>query len=188
MIGFKYLIGVAGLYITLTAGVYAFPIYDYDGVDIVGVSGLEVDGNLWNMTLHDGSYSELTGSGHELLHSRAFTYDAADALYTFYSTNIVAPESFLSCGTSVCIIGVGYLALDDHTYELSVQGLEIWRDTGDEIEFDWFSSYALSEDSNYGSLHYSTWSKQITVPEPSIALLIASGLIAFGVVRRKARA
>lgn len=174
---FKSIISVAGLYIMLTAGTHAAPVYIYDSADIIGISGLEVNGDLWDVDMHDGSYDEIIASGYELLNSREFAYAAADALYEFSLSNSVTPDTFLGCVTE-CHLDVGYLAWDDHTLELAIQSAVV--DNSGNYRM---SMYGISGYNDFSNAVYTSWTA--VVPAPSAGLLMTSGLIGLGSMARR---
>ena len=179
---FKSIIGAICLAV-VSFNVNAIPTYDYNGDgEITGISGLEVYGVVWDMTLHDTSFSHLyTDSGGSAVYQDYFAQMATNSLISFTNTQPDINTSIYTGCTNVnsCTVMTAY-----YFNGSTVVGY------GDRILASGGDSFRV--DSEYGTINlaattYATW-KEASVPEPSISILMASGLIAFGVVRRKSRA
>lgn len=95
----------AGLAV-VSLNVNAIPMYEYAGGDIVGVTGLDINGTLWDMELHDGSFSALYAAvGSTALYDGPFAQDASYALLTYTNTLADNAEDFLGCTyPAMCLI------------------------------------------------------------------------------------
>ena len=184
----KYIIGAIAICMSFSATVaHAVPSYDYNtGGEIIGISSVDVQGTLWDMTLHDGSFDSLYAAlGSTAVYDRQFSHDASAALFAFTVTQAHPSELFLGCTSDAvgCFIVTAYLYEPDRS---TVTG---WMDGYSTVEDDILREGPMSSDMNFDIATWATWEvSSSTVPEPSIAILIASGLFAFGIVRRKSRA
>ncbi len=161
--------------------VTAIPMYDYNATgEITGVTGLEVDGALWNMTLHDGSFIDLMESkGSSAIYTHTFALAASVALDRFTYATSPDPDSFFGCTViSVCYITTAY----EYSEEIDLVYLVADIVTTEPFPGEIHVEIGAHLNSPAGTM--ATWT---AVPEPSIAILMASGLIAFGVIRRKVR-
>ena len=182
---FKSIIGAIGMYASLLSfTAVGVPMYEVDvSGDITGVTGLLVGGTVWDMTLHDGSFDDIYNTyGASSVYDTLFARDATQALVTFTSMYLDTPTSFTGCADpNECVIATGTI-----TYapggSLSIYGDRLR--TGVAVDSLVVGDVATSGNADY--ITYATW-EQASVPEPAILVLMSSGLIAFGVVRRKSR-
>ena len=175
----------------VTGPAMAIPSLDYDGTDITGVSGIIIDGEEWDMTLHDGSFDQIYwGTTVDLLYTHEFAQVATAELKAFFITlepDIILgnSENFVGCDNLVgCDITTAYSYDSDAGFFQSWSILVFNEDNS--AQFLISDATRLSTTDSTGRTHAS-WARA-SVPEPPVALLMASGLIAFGVVRRKSRA
>jgi len=147
----------------------AVPTYNVDvGGNVTGIAGLEVQGELWEMTLHDGAYDDLF-----LADPTAGLYDVAFAeLATVSLVNFMSLNQF-SNDVSVTYITEGSTA-------------QAWAALATASGVQDVGNVSTST-GNHSNITFATWTTNANVPEPSITVLLASGLIAFGVVRRKGK-
>lgn len=172
----------------VTGPVSAIPSLVYDGSDITGVSGLIIDGEEWDMTLHDGSYYELSvNQGIDLVaRDSFFAYDATLALYTW----MVNTDPLELAQRVDMFVGCSYL------YQCNI--VTVWNDATNVVlahdslaytyaRYHYIANTGHDKMVDYNNRAYASWIRA-SVPEPSIAILMASGLLAFRVVRRKRKA
>ena len=177
-------ISIVALYIILTAGAYAATMYIYDGADIVGLSGLEIDGQLWDVDFLDGSYDALVASGNDLLVSPPFATAATDSLFAFYNSNPVTPDTFLSCDSALCIIGTPY-EFDEIDIVINTMAISINAPTSSDIT----GLGAVNDIQPYSDPSNFLYASYSPVPLPAAVWLFTFGLIGFiGLARRKDRA
>lgn len=168
----------------------AVPTFTHGGTGkISGALNLDIGGDLYNMTLHDSSFISAFPTNSDGLYTDAFAESASRSLAAFLLTengNFLASD-FLGCLSTVtiCRISTGY---DIYTH-FGTPLLRSWNAT----QFDG-EPVTIYKDtrgnvisSNPSQITYASWALAASVPEPSIAILLGSGLIAFAVVRRKAR-
>ena len=184
----KYLIGAIAIGMSVSATVaHSVPSYEYNaGGEIIGITSVSVQGTLWDMTLHDGSFAALYATaGETALYDGTFALDASDALFDFMHVDTFAPATLLGCvGDHACLI---YTAITRNPGGDEVNG-RYFQYTADPTLM-LTGSHVTTGDVNHRDQTWATWTtSSLNVPEPSIAILMASGLFAFGVVRRKSRA
>ena len=180
---FKYIIGAIAICLSFSATVaHSVPSYDYNaGGEIIGISNVFVEGNLWDMTLHDGSYDDLYATmGTAALYSDLFSHAASDALHAFTDTDTFPPATFLGCTSLTnCRLSTAF------RYDIADSRVTVWYDNYAVVPAS-VGGGRPSSNVNLDNLTFATWAlNSSNVPEPSIAILMASGLIAFGFARRK---
>jgi hypothetical protein len=177
----------------------AIPMLETDSSNaITGVSGLLVGGVVYDATFNDGSFNDLLSRAPpDPLYSSQFASDANSALASFIAnvvTNPYDPSRFVGCFALGCYLTTAV----DITPPPSPQFVLAYStDVQHGVGFPLSSFLAIvlppddglpvvtDDDDLYHT--YVTWQPS-TVPEPPVALLMASGLIAFWVTRRKRRA
>jgi len=181
----KLISGAVGMYLSLLSfTAIGVPMFEYNvSGDITGVSGLEVNGTVWDMTLHDGTFQDLyDAGGSTTIYAQPFAREASNQLTLFTSGHIDVLERFIGCSqpTSFCYIATAY-AYDGAL--VTTWADLVFPDSATDVlrTVQTYDTYDLT------GLTWATWSAAGAVPEPSIAILMASGLIAFGVVRRQNR-
>lgn len=189
---FKSIIGIACTCITFASlNVNATPAYSISGGQLIGVTGLSVDGEIYDMTLHAGSFDTLFAADNSSVYDFTFADHADSSLHNFLSSSFagsgLVASDILGCSPNSfndCFI----LTIFDTFIENSIVLREGWANyiVGAEHDSSYYGSETTVSEDDYDYYTYATWEVS-AVPEPSIALLMASGLIAFGVVRRKAR-
>ena len=187
---FKSIIGIACTCLTFASlNVNATPTYSMSGGQLIGVTGLSVGSETYDMTLHTGSFDTLFAADNSSVYDEVFADLADQSLYAFLSSSwagsALSASDILGCSNTDmddCSIATVYgnsgatldgfaIVIDDFLVP-TVQGFQNLLGVDSSVDYV-FLTYATYEVS--------------AVPEPSIALLMASGLIAFGVVRKKAR-
>ena len=185
---FKSIIGIACTCITFASlNVNAMPAYSISGGgQLIGVTGLSVDSGTYDMTLHAGSFDTLFAADSSAVYDIVFADLADQSLHAFLLS------TFAGSGLSASdILGCSTTDMDDCHIATIFDNSQVTLDgfanviEGSEVLEGLYNTTPESTE-NYSFLTYATWEVS-AVPEPSIALLMASGLIAFGVVRRKAR-
>ena len=188
----KYILGAVVVCMSLHAtSAHAIPTtYLYDGSgQITGVAALDINGTRWDMTLHDGSIASLYEElGSDVLYEEGFALDASAALVSFTNTQNDSANTFFGChnvlwiGCSVATVyelqgrwpNRVYSAYVDRVSDSSPDLLR------ERVDYDAWT------DSDYDT--FATWARHVEgVPEPSVVLLIASGLMVYGIARRKDR-
>jgi len=160
----------------------AVPTYNVDvGGNVTGIAGLEVQGELWEMTLHDGAYDDLFLADPTAgLYDVAFAELATVSLVNFMSLNQFSNDvsKFLGCSDpNQCGIV---------TYITEGSTAQAWAALATASGVQDVGNVSTST-GNHSNITFATWTTNANVPEPSITVLLASGLIAFGVVRRKGK-
>ena len=181
----KYILGAVVVCMSLlTTYAHAIPTtYVYNGSgEITGVAALDINGVLWDMTLHDGSYTTVYQTiGADALYDHDFALSASGALVDFTNTQQDLAATLVGCeGLTYCQVTTVH-AFGNGFYSAFFTAVmdEIDDSIGDqiattEIDSTWFT--------------FASWSTTAQgVPEPSVVLLIASGLMVFGIARRKDR-
>jgi hypothetical protein len=164
------------------------------GTDITGVTGIMVGTDTFDATFHDGSFAELYAADPTSVYSSAFASDATTALFSYIDTlplTSYPAGSFIGCSsTDNCYLTTAFAFADSVVATSAVY----ISDTGYHEALTPFAQ-PLDGSVNFNNLTYTTWQSQApvdkppeAVAEPPIAILIASGLIAFGMTRRKRRA
>lgn len=167
----------------ISGSVSAIPSLVYDGSLITGATGIIIDGEEWDMTLHEDvsflSLYELQGI--DLLYSETFSTAANGSLVDFFNSldpTTLDPQSFLGCTFGeFCNIATAYDNADDLVY---VNAAVVGGPFVLNVQFADFDHHDLHD------ITFASWTLT-SVPEPPIALLIASGLILYGVARRRVR-
>ena len=185
----KYILGVVVVSMSLlSTSAHAIPTtYLYNGSDeITGVASLDINGALWDMTLHDGSYTSLYQTlGAVALYEVGFAFDASEALASFTNTRTDLASSFVGCTFTSCRIST-VISLYDNGGQLYYDAYHV--DIKDGPRDSVGVSYDFDAELLDPAVTFATWSRvQQTVPEPSVVLLIASGLMVLGIARRKDR-
>ncbi len=166
--------------------VLAIPTYAYDSANqIVGVNGVEVEGETWDMLFHGGAFYELQNGPWKSLYEVSFAIKANSSFLSFYNSNPpISDEVFAGCESSSCGFATAY-DLVFHPFQQNVTvlvtGLYDMSKPWFPIDTD-FSPWLPPGDVMWG-----TWEKAVTVSEPPVAMLLATGLAIFGVIRRKVR-
>ena len=183
----KYILGEVVICMSvLTTHAHAIPTtYMYNGSgEITGVAALDINGTLWDMTLYDGSYTSLfTELGSDALYGETFSRDASMALVDFTNYQIKLPSDFLGCTLlTACAISTFY------DYPIAQINVNAYSAVITPTGVDYVTSIYEDPDITYPQVTYATWElSAASVPEPSVVLLIASGLMVFGIARRKDR-
>ena len=193
---FKSIIGIACTCLTFASlNVNATPTYSMSGGQLIGVTGLSVDGEIYDMTLHAGSFDTLFAADNSSVYDFDFADHADSSLHNFLSSSFAGsglvasdilgctPVTLITITLGDCFIATIFDTFIDNGI-LSREGVTNYI-VGTEHDPD-YPFIITASDVDYDYVTYATWEVS-AVPEPSIALLMASGLIAFGVVRRKAR-
>ena len=184
---FKSIIGIVCTCITFASlNVNATPAYSIiSNGELIGINGLSVGSGTYDMTLHAGSFDTLFAADSSSVYDSTFADLADQSLHAFmlssYAGSGLSALDILGCSDPDldCFIATIY---DNSAVTLDGFATVI---EGNVVDPGLFNAFPESN-VDYAYLTYATY-KESTVPEPSIALLMASGLIAFGVVRRKAR-
>ena len=188
----KYIIGTIGLCMAsflIVPQAQAIPTIVYDAGQITGVSGLEFgDGTVWDMAVYDGSFSDFSNTVTPLgipdVYDPLFASQASDVLFNYFASldDVPDPWMFIGCDTEECSINTVYAAgisggviMDIVSSETVVVGLDSLDRT--------LSSGLINGDWDYET--YASWQLTSSVPEPSMFLLLGSGVLLFGVARRK---
>lgn len=170
-----------------STGAQAVPILEIDsGGNVTGVTGLTVGMDTYNATFNDGSFEQVIFNDPTAVYSEAFANDASSALVTFMSTQITAfePADIFGCVSSTtCLLMTVYGY--DSSLPPSFNGVYA-RINSDSVAGP--ITLGGSAGINYEDISFVTWQIAGSVPEPPISLLVASGLIGFGVTSRKRRA
>lgn len=188
---FKSIVGIACTCITFASlNVNATPSYSISGGQLIGVTGLSVDGEIYDMTLHAGSFDTLFAADNSSVYDFDFADHADSSLHNFLSSSFAGSgleaSDILGCSINSfddCFIATIFDTFIDNGL-LSREGVTNYI-VGTEHDPD-YPFIITASNLDYDYVTYATWELS-AVPEPSITLLMASGLIAFGVVRRKAR-
>ena len=168
----------------------AIPTIVYDAGQVSGVSGLEFgDGTVWEMTLYNGSFSDFSNTVSPLgipdVYDPLFAAQASDVLFNYFASLVDVPDpwTFVGCDTTECGINTVYAAgisggviMDIVLSETVLVGVDTLGRT--------LSSGLINGDWDYET--YASWQLTSSVPEPSMFLLLGSGVLLFGVTRRKA--
>ena len=89
----KSIIGAVGMYLSLLSfTAIGVPMYEINGEDIItGVTGLEVDGEVWDMTLHTGGFDDLFADvGWAAVYDEGFSVRASLALSSFVNDDVIS--------------------------------------------------------------------------------------------------
>lgn len=189
--GFKSLSIAASIIVSalVASEIQATPTLIYDSGQITGVSGLEFDdGTVWDMMLHDGSFSDFSNTvsamGISDVYDSAFASDASDVLFNYLSSLEIIPDPslFLGCDNTDCGINTVYAAgfingmITDLAFSetVLVGSNQISRiQTNTLINGDW----------DYET--FASWQFTGSVPEPSMFLILGTGLLLFRIATRK---
>ena len=162
--------------------VNAITMYDLNSNgDITGVSGLDVGGISWDMTLHDSSFDSLYASiGSAALYGSDFSSNASVALLNFINTTPdTLPTDFYGC------------TFVDSCFMVTVYAQETERVSGSGVgvldgNVDYAAIFTPLRDTDYSNVAYATWAESASVPVPAAVWLFGSGLIGLiGLARRK---
>lgn len=98
-------------------GVQASPMFQYNGSDIVGVTGVDVNGVTYNASFLDAPFGYLYSNDPAILYSDSFAVAASSALYGFISTvdlSTYQASDFRGCsGWDICYLFTAYLIEDN---------------------------------------------------------------------------
>lgn len=171
-----------GLTLTCTYA-NATPMLERSNGDITGVSGLMVDGAIWNATFNDGSFDSINPTT-PLLQPLAFAQAASSALYSFFDTSVPLadydPDQIVGCTSTLrCLL----LTAFDLSATTVTGRSAILHPNDPPTDNSTFNSY-LNSTLDYADYSYVSW-ERAAVPGPPISLLMASGLIILRVTRRK---
>ena len=149
-------------------------------VDTVGnVSNLDVNGTRYNVTWNFGAASPAVNDFSLFIGDAVFAGQFMNAVFgAFLDNNYTGAQGQRYYGVDFLeydpLTSHGLFIVDDDVSSLNINPL--YRSSAPHQNF------SFEPTAGYGIAIIAT------VPEPSIVLLITSGLIAFGVARRKARA
>ena len=181
---FKSIIVAVGMYMSLLSfTAIGAPMYQTDATGaITGVTGLEVDGSIWDMTLHDGSFDELFATmGTDALYSNLFSLSATFQLIQFTNSNPVSDASLFSG----CTFFYGCSLYTVYSYEPAVNAVFAHGDMVSLLSVDSHTQVVAAPGVNYTNQTYATW-QMSSVPVPAAVWLFGSGLIGLiGIARRK---
>ena len=181
---FKSIFGAIGMYASLLSfTAVGAPMYQTDATGaITGVTGLEVDGSIWDMTLHDGSFDELFATmGTDALYSNLFSLSATFQLIQFTNSNPVSDASLFSG----CTFFYGCSLDTVYGYEPAGNAVFVHGDMVSLLSVDSHTQIVVAPDVNYTNQTYATW-QMSSVPVPAAVWLFGSGLIGLiGFARRK---
>ncbi|MCK5396558.1 MAG: PEP-CTERM sorting domain-containing protein [Gammaproteobacteria bacterium] len=163
----------------------AIPTYtlNSDG-KITGLTGLQSGSNTYDLVLHDGSFTEyLAAEGEVDIYTHAFANQVTADLAAFLTMrgDILAPTSFFSCELDEgCHIASPWLVNDTSVGFASafVDNISVKTING-----------SVPKANDVASVTWAAWSlaDDVSVPEPSIMLLLCTGLLGiFVTTRRKA--
>jgi hypothetical protein len=154
------------------------------GGNITGVTGLTVGMYIYNATFNDGSFEAVIFNDPTAVYSETFANDASSALGSFMLSQINSfqPNDIFGCTEpDVCLL---MTVFDFNSSAPSFDGVYT-RMNPDTVTGP--NTLGGSAGINFGDISFTTWQKVESVPEPSIVILMASGLIGFSVIRRKLR-
>lgn len=163
----------------------AIPLYVTTGGIITGITGLESGGVSWDMQLHEGSYDDViavVGSSNAL-----YTYEFAQAisldlaLFLNSTGSTPAPNTLLGCTATTDVCNIGTVFEEQNASTVLFRNVHV-TDAG--ADGNWAGSASFFVNSI--SFTYATWT-ETAIPEPSIVLLLCTGLLGiFWVTRRNA--
>jgi len=189
----------------------AIPMLETDsGGNITGVSNLTVGGVAYNAAFSGGAYPiYVFGQPYVIpLYSRAFADDATAALAAYLGSALIGPIDpyiFLGCDS---LEGYPFQRNDCHLSTVYQFGYDFYTGCppymwspecsylpvdGSTVDIDESGVYGTTafyetdDTDDYNEVGDVAWVKW-SVTEPPVSILMASGLIVFGVTRRKRRA
>ena len=181
---FKLIIGAVGMYMSLLSfTAIGAPMYQTDATGtITGVTGLEVDGSIWDMTLHDGSFDELFATmGTDAIYSNLFSLSATFQLIQFTNSNPISDARLLKG----CHFEFGCSLYTVYDYQPAVNAVFAHGDLVSVLSVDSHTQIVVAPGTHYTNLAYATW-QMSSVPVPAAVWLFGSGLIGLiGLARRK---
>lgn len=160
----------------------------YDGTTVTGVSGLTVDGQVYDALFYEGTYNQLLIDFPDPEFDTNYTYEFAEAatraLYGFAVT-----DGGFSGVSSVDINGCGYT---DCWFSTSVNQNSLTAWSFHYQASSWaFPAYwpdHFNPDAESIQLAHIVWLESAAVPVPAAVWLFGSGLLGlFGVAKRKVR-
>ena len=183
---FKSIIVAVGMYMSLLSfTAIGAPMYQTDATGaITGVTGLEVDGSIWDMTLHDGSFDELSATmGTDALYSNLFSLSATFQLIQFTNNNPVSDASLFSgCADFYALYGCSLDTVYD--YQPAGNAVFVHGDMVSLLSVDSHTQIVVAPDVNYTNQTYATW-QMSSVPVPAAVWLFGSGLLGLVAVARR---
>lgn len=167
-----------------STSVQAVPMLEYSGTDIIGVTGVIVGGDTYNATFIDGTFGDAFSSDPTIVYGDTFSDDATTALYNFLvsiDTSTYQADDFLGCETANCYL----VTVDQYTTTAAGPSVDVHNDMPAGIGI---TLVGIDPTIDYDSTSFVSWTNVGAVAEPPIALLMASGLIVFGMTGMKRRA
>ncbi len=172
---------IVGLTLTCTSA-HAMPMLELSNGDITGVSGLLVDGDRWNATFNDGSFAAINLNT-PIVYSDPFATSATAALFAYLDTldhMAFDPADFVGCTSSECYLST-VISANQSFFDARVV---IFASSSTTLPPNIVGGETATD---YTQAAFVSWAPA-AVPEPSVVLLMASGMIALRVTRRKRRA
>ena len=168
-------------------GALAAPVLQYSGTDLLGATGVDVNGTLYNVQFENGSCNTVFG----------VCQNAAPGFFTFDTSSaaIAASNALLSqIGDSVFTSAgsVGAPAVGTQVYVATPYA--VVGSTVDVQRYDYLTGgisagqLSVANPSQYSNAAYAVWSLDTAaVPEPASAATLAAGVAALALARRRRR-